>query len=66
MGRNKMLTTEGIIFIFVSGLMGFAAGVKKMKSSCCCCELHVERDESRSVRGVSIQRKARSRVGGEV
>lgn len=54
-----MLGWEGVLFIVASGLCGFAAGLKKMKSNCCCIKFELERDTSGQPAAVTFRRKAR-------
>ena len=56
-----MIGWESALFVVASGLCGFAAGMRKFKSNCCCCVMDIERDtDRRRVEGVSIRRKRRT------
>jgi len=55
-----MIGWEAVVFAFATGFCGFAAGMRKLKSKCCCCVFDIERDTERGkVQGVSIRRKTR-------
>jgi len=45
----------------ISGFCGFLAGMKKLKSNCCCISCDIERDtqNNNSINAVSIRRKSR-------
>jgi hypothetical protein len=50
-----------IITGLISGVCGFLAGLKKLRSNCCCISLEIERDtqNNNSINAVSIRRKSR-------
>ena len=54
---------EIILFSLGSALIGFLGGMKKLKSSCCCCTFDIERDSQNHIQGLAIHKKnARSQV----
>lgn len=57
--EDNMFGWEGALFIVASGLCGFAAGLKKMKSNCCCIKLELERDTTGQPAAVTFRRKSK-------
>lgn len=55
----SMLGWDSVLFIVASGLCGFAAGLRKMKSNCCCIKCELERDTSGQPAAVTFRRKSR-------
>ena len=54
-----MLGWESVLFIVASGVCGFVAGLKKMKSNCCCIKCEMERDTRGQPAAVTFRRKSR-------
>ena len=50
-----------VLIILVTGLLAFATGMKKAKSTCCCCSLDWERDgNTNQLQGVKVVKRQRS------
>lgn len=55
-----------VLIILVTGVLAFATGMKKAKSTCCCCSLDWERDGSTNqLQGVKVVKRQRSSVKEE-
>tara|TARA_R110002072_G_scaffold253850_1_gene412628 strand:- start:775 stop:996 length:222 start_codon:yes stop_codon:yes gene_type:complete len=48
-----------VLIILVTGVLAFATGMKKAKSTCCCCSLDWERDGSTNqLQGVKVVKRS--------
>ena len=57
---------EVLLFVTVA-VLGYLGGIRKAKSTCCCCSVEVERDsESNALESIKVVRKQRSVVNSEV
>lgn len=51
---------ETVAFALISAVVGFAAGMRKLKSNCCCFKCEMERDPEGHPQALTVRRKVRT------